>query len=196
MLIDSRGGYCEISVEHVGGVRGDRGGAAPDRRRFRVEHGGMGGRGRSPALRFGGGAPFGALDGAGAEKISPVQYPGRGIYGENSGRTGHGSATWSRKFRGDPLSSRWSALTTTPNTCRRPPRSSPGRMDGGSGVAALLAMIRAIDRMKEPPPLGIRFVFFDGEECRVRYGCGDGLHGAAARRSCWRRPEGSATAAR
>lgn len=53
-----------------------------------------------------------------------------------------------------------------------------GANDGGSGVAALLAMIRAIDRMKEPPPLGIRFVFFDGEECRVRYGRDDGLHGS------------------
>lgn len=61
------------------------------------------------------------------------------------------------------------------------PEVSPefiGANDGGSGVAALLAMIRAIDRMKEPPPLGIRFVFFDGEECRVRYGRDDGLHGS------------------
>lgn len=57
-------------------------------------------------------------------------------------------------------------------------REFVGANDGASGAAALLAMIRAIDRSGEVPPLGIRFVFFDGEECRVEYARNDGLHGS------------------
>ena len=53
-----------------------------------------------------------------------------------------------------------------------------GANDGASGVAVLLAMIRAVDAQKTPPPLGIRFVLFDGEECRESYSRHDGLHGS------------------
>lgn len=58
------------------------------------------------------------------------------------------------------------------------PREFVGANDGASGAAALLAMIRAIDRSGGIPPIGIRFVFFDGEECRVEYARNDGLHGS------------------
>ena len=51
-----------------------------------------------------------------------------------------------------------------------------GANDGASGVAALLAMIRRLD--KAPSKLGIRFIFFDGEEARFSYGPSDGLHGS------------------
>ena len=51
-----------------------------------------------------------------------------------------------------------------------------GANDGASGVAALLAMIRSLDGRKGR--LGIRFIFFDGEEARFAYGPSDGLHGS------------------
>lgn len=52
--------------------------------------------------------------------------------------------------------------------------------DGASGVAALLAMIHALDRYPGPPPFTLRFVFFDGEECQFQYSDSDGLHGSRA----------------
>ena len=52
--------------------------------------------------------------------------------------------------------------------------------DGASGVAALLAMIRALEKYPAKPPFTLRFVFFDGEECLYRYGENDGLHGSRA----------------
>ena len=61
--------------------------------------------------------------------------------------------------------------------------STPGFQaanDGASGVAALLAMIRALDRYPKQPPFTLRFVFFDGEECLYKYGENDGLHGSRA----------------
>ncbi len=52
--------------------------------------------------------------------------------------------------------------------------------DGASGVAALLAMIHALDRYPRTPPFTLRFVFFDGEECQFQYSGSDGLHGSRA----------------
>ena len=52
--------------------------------------------------------------------------------------------------------------------------------DGASGVAALLAMIRALEKYPAKPPFTLRFVFFDGEECLYKYGENDGLHGSRA----------------
>ena len=51
-----------------------------------------------------------------------------------------------------------------------------GANDGASGVAALLSMIRNLGDVT--PKLGIRFLFFDGEEARFSYGPSDGLHGS------------------
>ena len=51
-----------------------------------------------------------------------------------------------------------------------------GANDGASGVAALLAVIRSLKESK--PGLGLRFIFFDGEEARFSYGPSDGLHGS------------------
>lgn len=53
-----------------------------------------------------------------------------------------------------------------------------GANDGASGVGALLAMIKAARSAPRPPPLTLRFVFFDGEECLYDYGPNDGLHGS------------------
>lgn len=55
-----------------------------------------------------------------------------------------------------------------------------GANDGASGVAALLAMIHALEKYPEKPPYTLRFVFFDGEECLYRYSENDGLHGSRA----------------
>lgn len=52
--------------------------------------------------------------------------------------------------------------------------------DGASGVAALLAMIRSLEKYPAKPPFTLRFVFFDGEECLYKYGENDGLHGSRA----------------
>lgn len=52
--------------------------------------------------------------------------------------------------------------------------------DGASGVAALLAMIHALEKYPGKPPFTLRFVFFDGEECLYRYSENDGLHGSRA----------------
>ncbi len=53
-----------------------------------------------------------------------------------------------------------------------------GANDGASGVAALLGMVSALQKYDGEPPCGIRFVFFDGEECIEEYGPADGLHGS------------------
>ena len=53
-----------------------------------------------------------------------------------------------------------------------------GANDGASGVAAALSMIRALEQWNEKPPVGIRFIFFDGEEAFVSYSANDGLHGS------------------
>ena len=53
-----------------------------------------------------------------------------------------------------------------------------GANDGASGVAALLGMISALQKYEKELPCGIKFVFFDGEECIEEYGPSDGLHGS------------------
>lgn len=53
-----------------------------------------------------------------------------------------------------------------------------GANDGGSGVGALLAMIKALSESKVKPPMELRFVFFDGEEALILYSGSDGLHGS------------------
>ncbi len=53
-----------------------------------------------------------------------------------------------------------------------------GANDSGSGVGLLLGLAKAL---KNGRPAGfpeVRFVFFDGEECRRAYGPSDGLHGS------------------
>ena len=57
--------------------------------------------------------------------------------------------------------------------------------DGASGVAALLGMIHALRQYGEKPPVTIRFVFFDGEECLFSYSPGDGLHGSRKAAQLW-----------
>lgn len=52
-----------------------------------------------------------------------------------------------------------------------------GANDGASGVAALIAMIRALPE-KTDLPFDLHFVFFDGEEARFEYSDRDGLHGS------------------
>ena len=53
-----------------------------------------------------------------------------------------------------------------------------GANDGASGVAVLLAMIRAIKKSGMKPPFSLRFLFFDGEECMISYSDSDGLYGS------------------
>ena len=49
----------------------------------------------------------------------------------------------------------------------------PGANNSASGVALLLETARALSAVKAPPPYGIDFVFFDGEEGPVSLGAGD-----------------------
>lgn len=60
-----------------------------------------------------------------------------------------------------------------------------GANDGASGVAALLAMMHAIEKFPEKPPFTLRFVFFDGEECIDGYTEKDGLHGSKKSVELW-----------
>lgn len=53
-----------------------------------------------------------------------------------------------------------------------------GANDGASGVAVVLAMIDAIAKSKAIPPVNLRFVFFDGEECFIDFTDNDGLYGS------------------
>ncbi len=59
--------------------------------------------------------------------------------------------------------------------------------DGASGVAALLGMIRALQNDPHRPPVGIKFVFFDGEESLYSYTDSDGLHGSRRLAEEWSR---------
>ena len=52
-----------------------------------------------------------------------------------------------------------------------------GANDGASGVAALLAMTKAIPD-RSPLPFDVIFLFFDGEEALYEYNDHDGLHGS------------------
>ncbi len=49
----------------------------------------------------------------------------------------------------------------------------PGANNSASGVALLLETARALHDAKAPPPVGIDFVFFDGEEGPLALGAGD-----------------------
>src|SRR5579863_4560756 len=54
-----------------------------------------------------------------------------------------------------------------------PDAPMPGANNSASGVALLLETARAVQAAKAPPPYGIDFVFFDGEEGPVSLGAGD-----------------------
>ncbi len=54
-----------------------------------------------------------------------------------------------------------------------PEAPMPGANNSASGVALLLETARALKAAKTPPPWGIDFVFFDGEEGPVSLGAGD-----------------------
>ncbi len=58
------------------------------------------------------------------------------------------------------------------------PEGFQGANDSGSSTAVLLEMAALAARQPGTPPVDLLFVFFDGEECRVRYTHGDGLHGS------------------
>jgi glutaminyl-peptide cyclotransferase len=51
-----------------------------------------------------------------------------------------------------------------------------GANDSGSSTGLLLELARVLRYKK--PQCSILFAFFDGEECMVRYGANDGLHGS------------------
>ena len=53
-----------------------------------------------------------------------------------------------------------------------------GANDGGSGVAALMSIIKTIKESKEKPYYSLKFIFFDGEECYESYTDNDGLCGS------------------
>ena len=53
-----------------------------------------------------------------------------------------------------------------------------GANDSGSSSGLLLAMMRAIKQHSSRPPLSLKFVFFDGEECLINYTENDGLYGS------------------
>jgi len=54
-----------------------------------------------------------------------------------------------------------------------PDAPMPGANNSASGVALLLETARALVAAKTPPPYGIDFIFFDGEEGPVSLGAGD-----------------------
>ncbi len=53
-----------------------------------------------------------------------------------------------------------------------------GANDSASSSALLLEMIRAIKSSGDIPPVTLKFVFFDGEECQLAYSKNDGLWGS------------------
>ncbi len=53
-----------------------------------------------------------------------------------------------------------------------------GANDGASSSALLLEMIRAINASGYIPPVTLKFVFFDGEECQIAYSENDGFWGS------------------
>ncbi len=53
-----------------------------------------------------------------------------------------------------------------------------GANDGGSSTGLLLELAEALARSGGGGRHGVLFAFLDGEECRVRYGPQDGLHGS------------------
>ncbi|MCK5844013.1 MAG: Zn-dependent exopeptidase M28 [Victivallales bacterium] len=62
-----------------------------------------------------------------------------------------------------------------------------GANDGASGVGLVLAMMRAAKDFGKKPPLSLKFVFFDGEECFVEYSKNDGLYGSRRLAEEWKK---------
>ncbi len=60
-----------------------------------------------------------------------------------------------------------------------------GANDGASGVGLLLSMIKAVKASGSKPPFTLRFIFFDGEECFLRYSDTDGLYGSRRLAKDW-----------
>jgi len=56
---------------------------------------------------------------------------------------------------------------------QNPDAPMPGANNSASGVALLLETARALKAQQAPPPLGVDFVFFDGEEGALSLGEGD-----------------------
>ena len=56
---------------------------------------------------------------------------------------------------------------------QHPDAPMPGANNSASGVALLLETARALKAQRAPPPLGVDFVFFDGEEGALSLGAGD-----------------------
>lgn len=52
-----------------------------------------------------------------------------------------------------------------------------GANDSGSSTGLLIELARVM-KQNGPHPMEIQFAFFDGEECMVEYGPGDGFHGS------------------
>ena len=61
-----------------------------------------------------------------------------------------------------------------------------GANDGGSSTGVLLGMIKAIAEHKQKPPLTLKFLFFDGEECFIEYSDTDGLYGSRHLADKWK----------
>ncbi len=53
-----------------------------------------------------------------------------------------------------------------------------GANDSASSSGLLLSLIKTVKTNPEPPPLTLKFAFFDGEECVYQYNDGDGLFGS------------------
>ena len=53
-----------------------------------------------------------------------------------------------------------------------------GANDSASSTAVTLEMMRVLSSRSNLPECRVEFLFFDGEECRERYGPHDGLHGS------------------
>lgn len=53
-----------------------------------------------------------------------------------------------------------------------------GANDGSSGVGLLLALIEYFNNINESLPIGLKFIFLDGEECYYNYNKNDGLFGS------------------
>lgn len=53
-----------------------------------------------------------------------------------------------------------------------------GANDGASGVGLLLSLILYFNNLKLDLPIGLKFIFFDGEQCFYEYNENDGLFGS------------------